>query len=50
MQNLLEVDAEAESLANDHVPAAAESDVQLRGKVMSHRANKLHMPYLTISI
>jgi len=21
-----------------------------RGKVMSHRANKLHMPYLTISI
>ena len=29
MQNLLEVDAEAESLANDHVPAAAESDVQL---------------------
>ena len=29
MQNLLKVDAEAESLANDHVPAAAESDVQL---------------------
>ena len=28
MQNLLEVDAEAESLANDHVPAAAESDVK----------------------
>ena len=21
-----------------------------RGKVMSHRANKLHMPYLTVSI
>ena len=29
MQNLFEVDAETESLANDHVPAAAESDVQL---------------------
>ena len=29
MRNLFEVDAEAESLANDHVPAAAESDVKL---------------------